>query len=86
MPVYKKEQAGTWFCKFCYTDWNGVRKQKKKEGFKTKKEALDYERDFLSRAATDCEISFSRLVELYLASIFLPTTVSGEGEGVTVAP
>ena len=66
MPVYKKEQAGTWFCKFCYTDWNGVRKQKKKEGFKTKKEALDYERDFLSRAATDCEISFSRLVDLYL--------------------
>ena len=34
MPVYKKENAGTWFCKFCYIDWNGARKQKKKEGFK----------------------------------------------------
>ena len=66
MPVYKKEQTGTWFCKFCYTDWNGLRKQKKKEGFKTKKEALDYEREFLRKTANSCEMSFSSLVALYL--------------------
>ena len=66
MPVYKREQTGTWFCKFCYTDWNGVRKQKKKEGFKTKKDALDYERDFLFRTTSSCEMSFSSLVTLYL--------------------
>ena len=33
--------------KFYYTDWTGKRKQKKKEGFKTKKEAKDFEIDFL---------------------------------------
>lgn len=33
MPAYKMEQRGTWYCKFCYTDWSGAHKQKKKEGF-----------------------------------------------------
>lgn len=66
MPVYKKENAGTWFCKFCYIDWNGARKQKKKEGFKTKKEAQDYERDFLNRASRSCEMLFRDMAELYL--------------------
>lgn len=66
MPVYKKEQSGTWFCKFCYTDWNGARKQKKKEGFKTKKEAQDFERDFLNKAARSCEMRFSCMADLYL--------------------
>ncbi len=78
MPVYKKEQTGTWFCKFCYTDWNGVRKQKKKEGFKTKKEALDYEREFLQKSTCGCNMSFSGMVELYLEDCRLrlkPTTL-----------
>lgn len=66
MPAYKKEQNGTWFCKFCYTDWNGTRKQKKKEGFKTKKDALDFERDFLNKARASCDMRFSSMVELYL--------------------
>ena len=32
----KKNAKGTWYTKFYYTDWNGERKQKKKEGFKTR--------------------------------------------------
>ena len=36
MAVFKNER-GTWTCKCYYTDWTGKRKQKKKEGFKTKK-------------------------------------------------
>lgn len=78
MPVYKKEQTGTWFCKFCYTDWNGVRKQKKKEGFKTKKEAQDFERDFLNKAASSCDMRFSCMAQLYLedcAPRLKPTTL-----------
>lgn len=78
MPVYKKEQTGTWFCKFCYTDWNGARKQKKKEGFKTKKEAQDFERDFLSKAAKSCDMRFSNMAQLYLedcAPRLKPTTL-----------
>lgn len=78
MPVYKKEQTGTWFCKFCYTDWNGIRKQKKKEGFKTKKEAQDFERDFLNKAASSCDMRFSCMAQLYLedcAPRLKPTTL-----------
>ncbi len=78
MPVYKKESAGTWFCKFCYTDWNGARKQKKKEGFKTKKEAQDFERDFLNKTLRSCEMRFSSMAELYLEdcrSRLKPTTL-----------
>lgn len=79
MPVYKKAQSGTWFCKFCYTDWNGVRRQKKKEGFKTKKEAQDYERDFLNKTKTSCDMLFSHMVELYLEDCrprLKPTTLN----------
>ena len=78
MPVYKKEHTGTWFCKFCYTDWNGDRKQKKKEGFKTKKEAQDFEREFLSKAARSCDMQFSSMAQLYLddcAPRLKPTTL-----------
>lgn len=79
MPVYKKEQTGTWFCKFCYTDWNGVRRQKKKEGFKTKKDALDFERDFLNKTSSGCDMRFSSMVELYLEDCRMrlkPTTLT----------
>ena len=79
MPVYKKTQGGTWFCKFCYTDWNGIRRQKKKEGFKTKKEAQDYERDFLSNTKASCDMPFSRMVDLYLEDCrhrLKPTTLN----------
>lgn len=78
MPVYKKEQSGTWFCKFCYTDWKGARRQKKKEGFKTKKEAQDFERDFLNKATSSCDMHFSCMAQLYLedcAPRLKPTTL-----------
>jgi len=66
MPAYKMEQRGTWYCKFCYTDWSGAHKQKKKEGFRTKRDALDFEREFLVRSRNDCELQFRDVVKLYL--------------------
>ena len=66
MPAYKNEQRGTWYCKFYYEDWQGKRKQKKKEGFKTQREAKAYEREFLSKTTADCSMTFGSLVELYL--------------------
>ena len=47
MPVYKDKEKETWFCKFYYVDWTGCKKQKKKEGFKRKKDALEFERSFM---------------------------------------
>ena len=47
MPAYKDEKTGKWFAKFYYTNWQGIKKQKWKRGFATKKEALGFERDFM---------------------------------------
>lgn len=66
MPVYKNEKTGSWFCKFYYTDWTGSKKQKKKEGFRTKKEAQEFERAFLSKANASCDMTFGSMVELYM--------------------
>lgn len=45
MPAYKND-AGRWYCAFYYKDWTGKRRKKKKESFGTKREALEWERDF----------------------------------------
>lgn len=71
MPAYKKISPSTgrasWFASFYYTDWTGKRKQKKKEGFDTKKAALEYERGFLERQAASPDMTFSALCDLYLS-------------------
>ena len=65
MGVYK-DKNGTWFAEFRYKDWNGENKRHKKRGFKTQKEAKEYERDFLNKSHTDKHLTFSNLAELYL--------------------
>lgn len=65
MPVYKDEQRGTWYVKFYYIDWMGNRKQKKKRGFKTQREAKAFEREFLMQGASDPHMTFASLLELY---------------------
>lgn len=47
MPAYKDEKQNTWYCQFYYEDWQGNKKKKQKRGFKTKKEALEWERNCL---------------------------------------
>lgn len=49
MPAYKDSKTGTWFVKFYCKDWTGENKQIKKRGFATKREALDYERNYKIR-------------------------------------
>jgi integrase len=78
MAVFKM-QNGKWACKFRYTDWRGARRQKKREGFETKKAALDFENDFLNNCSTNCDILFKNLVEKYLddcAVRLKPTTLA----------
>lgn len=67
MPVYKNEKRGTWFVSFRYRDWDGTRRQKKKEGFKTRREAVEYEREFLAKQGGGTDMSIGSLVELYMA-------------------
>lgn len=66
MPAYKDKKRGTWYASFYYTDWHGERKLKKKRGFARKKDAEDYEREFLRKGARSSDMSFASLVELYL--------------------
>ena len=63
----KKRADGTWYTSFRYTTWDGKRKQKKKEGFKTLGAAKKYREEFLKKVTGNCDIKFSAMVELYLA-------------------
>lgn len=68
MAVYKIEKNGkkSYFCTFRYKDFAGKVHQKKKEGFMTKHEALEFERDFLQQYTKTDNILFKNLIEKYL--------------------
>lgn len=50
---------------FRYTTWEGKRKQVKKSGFATKREAQAYERDFMQRVSGSPDMLFKNLWEIY---------------------
>ncbi len=81
MATYKDNERNTWYCQFYYTDWTGARKKKKKRGFSTKKEAQQWERNFLEKQQSSPEMAFSNLVELYfedMDSRLRKSTLSGK--------
>ena len=57
MPAYKDSKTGTWFVKFYCKDWTGENKQIKKRGFATKREALDYERNYKIRQKNNLDMT-----------------------------
>lgn len=65
MPVYKDEKRNTWYCKCNYRDWLGESKSKMKRGFVTKKEALEWEREFLQRQSARMDMKLSSFVDVY---------------------
>lgn len=65
MAAFKNKDNGTWFVQFRYTDWKGERQQKFKRGFTTKKEAQDWEREFLMQKTADVTMAFDSYAELY---------------------
>lgn len=60
-----KDESGTWSVNFRYTDWQGAPRRKHKRGFRTKREALDWEREFLSKNAGDLNMTFASFFEVY---------------------
>lgn len=76
MPAYKDKERGTWYCKFYYSDWQGERKAKLKRGFTRQKDAKEWERDFLDRLQASPQMTFSSLVDLYLADMSARLRVS----------
>lgn len=69
MPSYRDKDSGRWFCKFNYRDYTGQRRQKKKRGFTTKREAQAWERDFLLRIQGKPEMTFESLYALYIEDL-----------------
>ena len=67
MSAYYDKITKNWYCIFYFTYWKGTKKQKKKRGFSRKKDALEYEREFLDKLSSSPDIAFSGMVELYLA-------------------
>lgn len=65
MPVYKDEKRSTWYCKCNYKDWLGESKSKMKRGFATKKDAQQWEREFLQRQSASMDMKFASFVEVY---------------------
>jgi integrase len=68
MPAWKNDKTkkpDKWCCSFYYTDWTGARKHKTKRGFSRKKDAEEWEREFLNKFAKSPSISFAALCENY---------------------
>ena len=69
MSVTKDPVRGTWTMYTRYTDWQGNIKEKRKRGFATKREAIEYEREFLLNKAKDINMSFEKFVEIYFEDL-----------------
>lgn len=65
MPCYKDKKAGTWYCQFRYCDFTGAHRQKRKRGFKTKREAQAWEHEFRLTMAKSCDMMLASFAELY---------------------
>lgn len=66
MSAYKDARRGTWYAKFQYKGWDNTRKWVTKRGFATKREALQWERDFLLQKSGSVDMSFQDFVQIYL--------------------
>ncbi len=65
VPAYKDETTGKWYASCWYSDWKGVKKKKLKRGFATKREAQEWEREFLLQDSANPEMTVNSFVELY---------------------
>ena len=65
MPAYKEKDRNTWTVKIKHKNWSGQIKWVTKRGFATKREALQYERDFLTRQSGNLDMSFADFLQSY---------------------
>ena len=85
MPAYKytlKDGKTTlWYANFYCTDWTGNKKHICKRGFKTQREAKEYERLYLDQQNITSDILFASLVENYVEDMqhrLKPTTMENK--------
>ncbi len=84
MPAYKytlKNGKTMWYAAFSYTDWTGKNRHTCKRGFKTQREAKEYESSILNQQKTTSDILFSSLGENYMEDMenrLKPTTMENK--------
>ena len=66
MSVTRDKSTGKWMSQIRVKDWTGKEIHKKKRGFNTKKEAVQWERDFISQADGSLGMKFKDFVALYI--------------------
>ncbi len=69
MPAYYDKEKRTWYAKFRYKDWTGKSSSTTKRGFKTKKDALKYERDYKDARKATPDMTVAHLVSIFLESM-----------------
>lgn len=69
MSVHKDKKRGTWRVALHYEDAAGKLVNTTKRGFRTKSEALAWERDMLADASASIDMRFSSFYELYEADV-----------------
>ena len=62
MSVTKDGKTDRWMSQVRVTDWTGKTIHKKKRGFPTKKEALKWEREFISQATASLGMQVERSI------------------------
>lgn len=66
MSVSKDPKRGTYYVQCRYKEWTGESKKKTKRGFKTEKEARNWEYEFLKRMEGAPTMLFSEFYEVYV--------------------
>lgn len=69
MAAFKNQSNNTWYVQFRYRDWKGEKQQKLKRGFATKKEAQEWERQFLMQKRADLSMTFESFVKMYKSDV-----------------
>ena len=89
MSVTKDGNTGRWMSQIRVKDWTGKTVHKKKRGFKTKREALQWEQDealqweqeFVSQTTSSLGMTFQTFIELYFNDMekrLKPTTLANK--------
>jgi len=60
-----KDRKYSHFSRQAKIDWQGIKQIHTKRGFATKREALEYEREFLASKSRDLNMLFESFVEIY---------------------
>lgn len=65
MPIYKDNKNGSWYAMVRYKDWTGANKQKCRRGFSTKREAQEWEQQFVLQKRANLDMTLAAFCELY---------------------